>query len=62
MSEESKKEIQNLLNSIGALVEITTFLRDQLISHGYTRKEAVLICSNVISNQFGKSERKGDVE
>ena len=62
MSKETREEIQKLLDSIGAVVEMVSFLRDQLIDHGFTRKEAVLICSNVISNSFTKSGRNEESE
>lgn len=60
MSEEAKTEIRNLLNTIGALVEIAEYLRNQLVEKGFTRKEAFVICKEFIIRQMTSSNAKSE--
>lgn len=45
---ESKLDVKAILTSIGALAEIAGFMRDQLVTRGFTREEAVAIVDHYI--------------
>ena len=40
---DNSKQIAELLNALGSLVEMAGFLRDNLMQHGFTREEAVML-------------------
>ena len=60
MSEETKAEIKNLLDTIGAIVEIADFLKNQLIEKGFTREEAFSICKEFIIRQMTSGSTKSE--
>ena len=51
-------KVQDLINSIGALAEIGSYMRDELIRQHFTREEAVTIVSNVLCSILTSSGKK----
>lgn len=49
---ELSKELKDFMNAIGAIAEIAGLLRETLVMNGFTREEAVLICSNTVTTMF----------
>lgn len=43
-------KMTELLNSIGALAEMSGIMREQLIKNGFTRQEALIIVGGMISS------------
>lgn len=48
MTDETKKEIRAIMDGLGAICEIAGFLRKQLMANGFTRKESVAMCAEVL--------------
>lgn len=41
-------DVKNLIDALGATVEMASILRDQLVQNGFTREEAVKMSSEFI--------------
>ena len=46
--EKIEREINNLLTAIGAMGEYLGMLREVLINNGFTREEAIAMCSQAM--------------
>lgn len=55
---EMNNQLKDFLNAIGAVAETSGLLRDYLIQNGFTRQEAVYICSNMIASLFAPRSSK----
>ena len=54
-------KIDDVVNAFGVLAEMAAIMRERLIENGFTREEAVLICSNfIVRSCLGK--RDDDVQ
>lgn len=54
----NSKQIMELLNALGSLTEMAGFLRDNLMQHGFTRKEAVTLSGQFLCAMVSKSGQK----
>lgn len=52
------KELMDFLNAVGAIAETAGILRDRLMQNGFSRQEAVSICSSMISSIFQPQAKK----
>ena len=52
------KQIAGLLNALGSLAEMAGFLRDNLMQHGFTREEAVMLSGQFICAMIPKPGQK----
>ena len=52
------KQIADLLNALGSLAEMTGFLRDNLMQHGFTREEAVMLSGQFLCAMITKPGQK----
>lgn len=48
MTEDAKRQIKAMMDGIGAICEIVGFLRKQLMANGFTRKESVMMATEVL--------------
>lgn len=53
----SNDKLNEILNSIGATVEMITVMRDQLIANGFTRAEAIHMVTSVLTAMFQSGGR-----
>lgn len=51
---DNSKQIAVLLNALGSLTEIAGFLRDNLMQHGFTREEAVMLSGQFLCAMIPK--------
>lgn len=51
---DNSKQITELLNALGSLAEMAGFLRDNLMQHGFTREEAVMLSGQFICAMIPK--------
>ena len=51
---DNSKQITELLNALGSLSEMAGFLRDNLMQHGFTRGEAVMLSGQFICAMIPK--------
>ena len=51
-------DLKNFLNALGAMAETAGILRDHLIQNGFSRGEAISICSAVVVSMFQPDKRK----
>lgn len=54
----NSKQIAELLNALGSLSEMAGFLRDNLMQHGFTREEAVMLSGQFICAMIPKPGQK----
>ena len=54
----NSKQITELLNALGSLTEMAGFLRDNLMQHGFTREEAVMLSGQFLYAMVQKSGQK----
>ena len=54
----NSKQIAELLNALGSLTEMAGFLRDNLMQHGFTREEAVMLSGQFLCAMVSKSGQK----
>lgn len=54
----NSKQIADLLNALGSLAEMAGFLRDNLIQHGFTREEAVMLSGQFLCAMIPKPGQK----
>ena len=54
----NSKQIAGLLNALGSLSEMAGFLRDNLMQHGFTREEAVMLSGQFICAMIPKPGQK----
>ena len=52
------KQIADLLNALGSLAEMAGFLRDNLMQHGFTREEAVMLSGQFLYAMIPKPGQK----
>lgn len=52
------KQIAELLNALGSLTEMAGFLRNNLIQHGFTREEAVMLSGQFLCAMIPKPGQK----
>lgn len=52
------KQIADLLNALGSLAEMAGFLRDNLMQHGFTREEAVMLSGQFLCAMIPKPGQK----
>ena len=52
------EQIADLLNALGSLAEMAGFLRDNLMQHGFTREEAVMLSGQFLCAMIPKSGQK----
>lgn len=50
-------KINELVNSIGALAETLRVARDAFIANGFTRAEAITLCSQIIASTLGGNKK-----
>lgn len=55
---DNSKQIAELLNALGSLTEMAGFLRDNLMQHGFTREEAVMLSGQFLCAMIPKSGQK----
>ena len=55
---DNSKQITELLNALGSLSEMAGFLRDNLMQHGFTREEAVMLSGQFICAMIPKPGQK----
>lgn len=55
---DNSKQIAKVLNALGSLTEMAGFLRDNLMRHGFTRGEAVMLSGQFLCAMIPKSEQK----
>ena len=55
---DNSKRIAGLLNALGSLAEMTSFLRDNLMQHGFTRGEAVMLSGQFLCAMIPKPGQK----
>jgi len=48
-NKDINKQINDLILSVGVMGEFMRITRDSLIKNGFTRDEAVMICSNLLT-------------
>jgi hypothetical protein len=51
---DNSKQIAELLNALGSLTEMAGFLRDNLMQHGFTRGEAVMLSGQFLCAMIPK--------
>lgn len=51
-------DLKSFLNALGAMAETVGILRDHLIRTGFTREEAITICSSVVVSMFQPKKPK----
>lgn len=54
----NSKLIAELLNALGSLTEMAGFLRDNLMQHGFTREEAVMLSGQFLCAMIPKPGQK----
>lgn len=54
----NSKQITELLNALGSLSEMAGFLRDNLMRHGFTREEAVILSGQFLCAMIPKPGQK----
>ena len=52
------KQIADLLKALGSLAEMAGFLRDNLMQHGFTREEAVMLSGQFLCAMIPKPGQK----
>ena len=52
------KQIADLLNALGSLAEMAGFFRDNLMQHGFTREEAVMLSGQFLCAMIPKPGQK----
>ena len=52
------KQIADLINALGSLAEMNGFLRDNLMQHGFTREEAVMLSGQFLCAMITKPGQK----
>ena len=55
---DNSKRIAGLLNALGSLAEMAGFLRDNLMQHGFTRGEAVMLSGQFLCAMIPKPGQK----
>lgn len=55
---DNSKQIAELLDALGSLTEMAGFLRDNLMQHGFTREEAVMLSGQFICAMIPKPGQK----
>ena len=55
---DNSEQIAKVLNDLGSLTEMAGFLRDNLMRHGFTRGEAVMLSGQFLCAMIPKSEQK----
>lgn len=50
-------ELENLINSIGALSELLGMIRDEFIKNGFTREESVYLIGVILETIIKKDGR-----
>lgn len=50
----------DVVNAFGVLAEMASILRDRLVENGFTRDEAVMICSRFISTSVSGRREEDD--
>lgn len=45
---DTSKQVAELLNALGSLSEMAGFFRDNLMQHGFTREEAVMLAGQFL--------------
>jgi hypothetical protein len=55
---DNSEQIAGLLNTLGSLTEMAGFLRDNLMQHGFTREEAVMLSGQFLCAMIPKSGQK----
>lgn len=53
---DNYKQIAEVLNALGSLTEMAGFLRDNLMRHGFTRGEAVMLSGQFLCAMIPKSK------
>ena len=53
-------EINELVNSIGALAEVLKVARDAFIETGFTRAEAITLCNGIMQSILGGKKNESD--
>jgi hypothetical protein len=60
MSEETKKAIKDMLDAIGATCELIGYLRKQLMANGFSRKESLMMCTEVLLAMLTPGDNDND--
>lgn len=50
----NKNDIEELMAGVGSICEIAGLIRDNLIRCGFTREEAIIIVSKIITGMISK--------
>lgn len=56
----NNKEVEEFINGIGAIMEVSGIMRDQLIAQGFTRPEAVQMVGQFLNSVLTSGMNGGE--
>ncbi len=52
MNDDTKQQIEKLIMAVGSMAELMRLTRDSLMANGFTREEAVLMCTKLMEKMM----------